>query len=140
MITEHEELTPEDRLDMAAANKPAIANPLIPTGNWITMNLGKSWSASAKIPWPSNMRWGWPRKNASRANPNRAKNPITIISSISEVANTDLAALMSRVARYRWMAIWSEPEVQIHQVNMLTAAAISEVRIVASNPQLGSGQ
>ena len=64
VITEQAELTPEERLDMAAASKPAMTNPLNPGGNPRAMYRGKSRSASARIVWPSGTRWGWARKKA----------------------------------------------------------------------------
>ena len=69
VITEQEELIPDERLDIAAAVNPATTSPLMPTGNPITMNREKSWSASLKITCPSGNRYGRPRKKAGRASP-----------------------------------------------------------------------
>ena len=56
VMTEHEEFTPEERLDIAAASKPATTSPLIPTGIPRAMNRGKRVSASARMVWPSGIR------------------------------------------------------------------------------------
>ena len=42
VITDEVEFIPDDRLDMAAANKPEITRPVNPTGNPVEMNFGKS--------------------------------------------------------------------------------------------------
>ena len=42
VITDEVEFIPDDRLDMAAANKPEITRPVNPTGNSVEMNFGKS--------------------------------------------------------------------------------------------------
>ena len=42
VITDEVEFIPDDRLDMAAANKPEITRPVNPTGNPVEINFGKS--------------------------------------------------------------------------------------------------
>ncbi len=43
---------PDDRLDMAAANRAASTNPDIPTGRPATMKWGNNWSAALVRVWP----------------------------------------------------------------------------------------
>ncbi len=62
VMTEHDEFTPEDKLDMAAANSPATTSPLIPGGNPTTMYRGKSLSAALATVCPSASNSGWMRK------------------------------------------------------------------------------
>jgi len=58
LITEHAEFSPEDRLDIAAASKPAMTKPLIPDGRPRTMNIGSSWSAFSRIVRPAGSTCG----------------------------------------------------------------------------------
>ncbi len=99
VITDEDELTPEERLDMAAARSPATTSPLSPAGRPTAMNWGNSRSASPRIVCPSPTRCGLRRKNAKSEKPTHVNRRLTTTLAPSVVISTWRAALASRVAR-----------------------------------------
>ena len=99
MITEHDELTPAARHDMAQASRPATTRPLIPAGKPTTMNCGSIWSAWPTIVPPSAKQVRAGAEVAPQPQARHHQDRADHASAASVVISTVRAALASLVDR-----------------------------------------
>ena len=99
-ITVETEFKPEERLDMAAASRPAITKPDIPTGNPNNINLGNKVSDCSLKDWPSAKKCWFLEKKANIASPKRPRRHLANKLVYKETFKDFLAALMSLVDKY----------------------------------------
>ncbi len=98
-ITTAVEFSPPERLDIAAARIPAKTKPAIPTGKPTAIKRGKNLSDCSSTLFPSPSRYGFLKKNASRARPTNPSRILTKRLESKEMPKLLRADFKSFVAR-----------------------------------------